>query len=120
MPASKKGSKCGSQHGGDDDDDAVDISKDALLATLIIMVIGAGVKCKECKLCKAKSTDPTPLVVPEGAPEGSQFWPWLHYTPHPDHPGYKVPLGRLCQICMNIFRSAGHTFVAFVITSCVV
>ena len=106
MPSKKGSSSKGSQN-GDEAEEIFDSSKESFLASLSIIVFGIGVKVKECKLCGAKSTDATQLVVPEGAPEGSQYWPWLHYSAHADHAGCKSPCGRICSICMNVYNLAG-------------
>ena len=68
--------------------------------------------CK-CCLCGSKSTDPSPLVstLDEAATEADSKRPWAKYrkvVPGEGEEPVRVPEGRLCLPCLNVFRLLGR------------
>ena len=74
-----------------------------------VSTIVAGKKAIECRLCRAKSTDPCPLKG-EKATKLCGLWPWSKYVhADPKGSGLKKACGRICLICHNVFYSLGLT-----------
>ena len=59
-----------------------------------------------CKLCRAKSTDPCPLVGGDSA-KWCGLWPWSKYVRAGTDGNEKKPAGRNCAICLNVFNCLG-------------
>ena len=65
-------------------------------------------KCRQCTLCNAKSTDESPLDYSEEIfPEVQGRIPWRSYEKVKTDDGetVRVPSGRLCLICFNVYRA---------------
>ena len=64
-------------------------------------------KACECQLCNSKSTDDSPLAAAVG---GSTRRPWRSYKKVKDRVSgetVKVPEGKLCLLCFNVYRMLG-------------
>ena len=94
----------------DSDDDRASVSTSLTLAALTVMAVGPGIKAKVCKLCKCKSTDASPFDDADPSDKWGGLRPWCHYCKVDGEAGCKTPVGRMCMICYNVFRTAG-TFV---------
>ena len=105
-------SKCGSDAGGSDDERDEHVSMCGSETTIGTMqgvcTIVAGKKALECRLCRAKSTDPCPLKG-EKATKYCGLWPWSKYVRATKGSQLKKAQGRICLICHNVFYSLGLT-----------
>jgi len=86
---------------GGSDDESVVTNASALTVGLIATAIG--VAAQVCKLCGHKSDETSPLEDALDTDEWSGLRPWLHYRPHPEREGFKVPRGKICKICFHVF-----------------
>ena len=80
-------------------------TQEALLASLRV-VYNLSKPC-ECQLCNSKSTDDTPLA---SSVAGSSKRPWRSYKKVKDRVSgktVKVPEGKLCLLCFNVYRMLG-------------
>lgn len=67
-------------------------------------------KGRVCILCNAKSTDQSPLEYVDEIPaEAGGRIPWRSYEKvrAADGESVKVPSGKLCLICFNVYRALG-------------
>ena len=67
-------------------------------------------KSRHCTLCNAKSTDESPLEYTEEIfPEVQGRIPWRSYekVKMDDGEQVRVPSGKLCLICFNVYRALG-------------
>lgn len=67
-------------------------------------------KARVCILCNCKSTDESPLEYSEDVfPEANGRVPWRSHEKTRDEEGemVKVPSGKLCLICFNVYRALG-------------
>lgn len=62
----------------------------------------------QCKLCQAKVGDPSPLRTSDPADQYGGRRPWGKYKKVRGHDGgHKIPQGRICGICHNVYRALG-------------
>ena len=69
-------------------------------------------KCRQCTLCNAKSTEESPLEYAEEIfPEVQGRIPWRSYekVKADDGEQVRVPSGKLCLICFNVYRALGFS-----------
>ena len=98
-----------------------------------LKVVVAGFKVRTCKLCNGLSTDHTPIHVSLADAVGRAcdsedrlsdqyggFLPWAKYRlvredPSPDGkkgaPIARTPDGKVCMICLNVFKALGATYL---------
>ena len=69
-------------------------------------------KARQCLLCNTSSTDESPLTYgdDEVSLEVQGRVPWRSYEKARADDGevYKVPSGKLCLVCFNVYRALGH------------
>lgn len=67
--------------------------------------------CKACTclLCSKSSVDPSPLTHAHENDAWSGRRPWGKYRKVTDQ-GVRVPEGRICLLCFNVFRSLGYQY----------
>ena len=67
-------------------------------------------KARTCQLCNSKSMDDNPLEAadPFETPQDLKL-PWKSYERRktPEGDTVRVPSGRLCMICFNVYRALG-------------
>ena len=75
-------------------------------------------KARTCQLCNCSSSDESPLdyVGEEIFPEASGRVPWRSYdrVKAQDGETVRVPSGRLCLICFNVYRALGSSIAIVV------
>ena len=67
-------------------------------------------KPRKCVLCNAQSTDESPLEYTDDIfPESQGRIPWRSYEKvrATDGESVRVPSGKLCLICFNVYRALG-------------
>ena len=66
-------------------------------------------KARKCLLCNGTSVDPTPLTQEDGLPDPEGRLPWRSYEKKPGEDGdtVRVPSGKLCLVCFNVYRALG-------------
>ena len=66
-------------------------------------------KACTCLLCSKSSVDPSPLTHAHENDAWSGRRPWGKYRKVTDQ-GVRVPEGRICLLCFNVFRSLGYQY----------
>ncbi len=85
-------------------DDESAQSESSVLTSAVMYLPVFIFKSIACKLCGENSDSANPL--PHKDDEASKYRPWRDYNKR-KKPGYKVPRGKLCLICWNVFRDLG-------------
>ena len=65
------------------------------------------IKIKFCKLCGCACDTENPLTMAGDGEEYGGYRPWGYYDKAKDGV-HKVPVGRYCLICLNVFKAKGH------------
>ena len=61
-----------------------------------------------CKLCKHNAREDSPLITSRQADTDNGFRPWAKYIKvMVEGSRCKVPTGRICGICHNVYRALG-------------
>jgi len=82
----------------------------ASTAGAFLPVVVQGAKCCECKMCRAKSSDISPLVDARKTDRWGGWHPWAHYIKVSTEDGggaHRQPNGKVCLLCINVFNALG-------------
>ena len=71
-----------------------------------------------CCLCDTASTAPTPLPDPDPSLGGTIPWGKYRVVTR-EGESYRVPEGRICLVCLNVWRALGQPYVCVCVCACV-